>query len=312
MPTSVVSRPPPTKGVYIHFCVYLMSSVKRKSSDLPESGRSLKLRKPDTLASASLAAFKHDHALLLSYDRLHTSPVHWNIFKKIVIFGDSYSSTAQTNWIGHLRKRLSSSSCPTIHNFAGGGDTVEDDLASQLELFMRNSPVACTMEESNQSLFVFWMGINDCGRTDADELDTIVERIFDAMHDLYVKWKARSFLLIDVPPMQRSPGGKDMCIDAERYDTWNFQLLQQAETFAETASKASVFVVSSYRIISEILDHPAGYALMDCIEPEESDDAASDTSDEAAERAIWEDDIHLSEAAHQVFADKLWGIFGKP
>ncbi|KAF8154985.1 SGNH hydrolase-type esterase domain-containing protein [Crassisporium funariophilum] len=233
-------------------------------------------------------------------------------FRKIVIFGDSYSSNTETNWIGHLRKRMPSGSCPTAHNFARGGDTVEDDLASQLELFLRNFPIARSMEESNQALFVFWMGINDCGRTDADELETIVERIFDAMHDLYVKWKARSFLLINVPPIQRSPGGKEMCIDAERYDTWNFELLQQAETFAKTASKASVFVVSSNSIISEILDQPATYGLSDCIEQEDPDDAVSDDSDDAAEGAIWEDNIHLSEAAHQVFADRLWGIFGRP
>jgi len=48
-------------------------------------------------------------------------------------------------------------------------------------------------------------------RTDADELEPIVEQIFEAMHDLYIKWKARSFLLIDVPPMHRSPGGIDDC-----------------------------------------------------------------------------------------------------
>jgi hypothetical protein len=46
-----------------------------------------------------------------------------------------------------------------------------------------------------------------CSGTAADELEPIVEKLFDAMHDLYVKWKARSFLLIDVPPMERSPGG---------------------------------------------------------------------------------------------------------
>jgi hypothetical protein len=52
----------------------------------------------------------------------------------------------------------------------------------------------------NRSLVVF-------SRTDADELELIFEQIFDTMHDLYIKWKARSFLLIDVPPIQRSPGG---------------------------------------------------------------------------------------------------------
>jgi hypothetical protein len=52
----------------------------------------------------------------------------------------------------------------------------------------------------NRSLVVF-------SRTDADELEPIVEQNFDAMHVLYIQWKARSLLLIDVPPMQRSPGG---------------------------------------------------------------------------------------------------------
>lgn len=49
-------------------------------------------------------------------------------------------------------------------------------------------------------------------RTDADELEPIVEQIFEAMHSLCIKWKARSFLLIDVPPMYRSPGGIDVVI----------------------------------------------------------------------------------------------------
>lgn len=193
------------------------------------------------------------------------------------------------------------------------------------------------------------MGINDCGyeasssscpldlrlsvilsRTDADELEPIVEQIFDTMHELYVKWKARSFLLIDVPPMHNSPGGrvftfsiryhrrlstrkgKAMGVDDERYTTWNAELLQQAESFATAASKASVFVVSSYSIISDILDDPAKYRLSDHVEQEESDDEHedSDDSDDEADKALWEDDIHLSTAGHRGLADRLWTIFG--
>ena len=51
------------------------------------------------------------------------------------------------------------------------------------------------------------MGINDCGSTDADELEPIVESVFDAVHDLYVKAGARNFVLVDVPPIDRSPQG---------------------------------------------------------------------------------------------------------
>lgn len=55
---------------------------------------------------------------------------------------------------------------------------------------------------------VIFMGINDCGAADsADDLEAIIETIFDALHDLYVKAQARHFVLVDVPPIDRSPQG---------------------------------------------------------------------------------------------------------
>jgi len=147
------------------------------------------------------------------------------------------------------------------------------------------------------------MGINDCGGTDVDDLGAIVELIFDAMHDLYVKWKVRSFMLMDVPPMQRSPGGILMNIDAERYDAWNEQLLEQAETFANSASKASVLVVSAHHIISDILDHPGKFGFSNSSRDEGSEEPFDDDDGEA--RDIWGDEIHLSSAAHRVFASRL-------
>jgi hypothetical protein len=54
---------------------------------------------------------------------------------------------------------------------------------------------------------VIYLGINDCGRTPSDELQSILETLFDAVHDLYVKAKARNFVFINVPPIDRSPGG---------------------------------------------------------------------------------------------------------
>jgi len=185
----------------------------------------------------------------------------------------------------------------------------------QLERLFSWLTTAGTLEGNCNVLFVIWLGINDCGGTVADELEQIVEQIFEAMHDLYTKWKARSFILIDVPPMHRSPIGKAMGIDDERYTTWNAELLRQAKDFATDASKASIFVVSSYAIISDILDDPETYGLSDCIEEEDSNfdnddgDAESDDSDDDSQKAMWVDDIHLSTAGHQALANKLWMIF---
>ena len=106
-----------------------------------------------------------------------------------------------------------------------------------------------------------------------------------------------------------------MDIDDERYTTWNIELLRQAKEFATDASKASIFVVSSYAIISDILDDPEAYGLSDCIEEEdpnsenEDGDEESDDSDDDSQKAMWVDDIHLSIAGHRAFANRLWTIF---
>ena len=52
-----------------------------------------------------------------------------------------------------------------------------------------------------------FFGINDCGSNDNDDLEPIVEGIGDALHDLYAKAGARNFVLVDVPPINRSPQG---------------------------------------------------------------------------------------------------------
>ena len=96
-----------------------------------------------------------------------------------------------------------------------------------------------------------------------------------------------------------------MNIEAERYDTWSEQLLGQAATFAKSASKASVFVVSAHRIISDILDHPEKFGFSNCSGSGEL--GVDDDDDEAQD--VWEDDIHLSSAVHQVFADRLLKVF---
>ncbi|KAF8817286.1 hypothetical protein BYT27DRAFT_7317748 [Phlegmacium glaucopus] len=279
-----------------------MCTGKRKASRSPEKDVRV-AKRTTTLPSSSSSAI--DPALLLLPDRTDAQPPKWDNFRHILVFGDSYSSETETTWIGRLQKRIpSTEGPPCVHNFAKAGDTVENDLSSQMGHLFSKFPTAKSLENSDKALFIFWMGINDCGHTDADELEPIVEQIFDAMHDLYIKWKARSFLLIDIPPMQRAPGGILMNIDAERYDTWNMQLLEQATSFANSASMASVFVVSAHRIISDILDHPEAFGLSNS---SGSGNNLDDDNDEGQD--IWEDYIHLSGAAHQVFADRLLKVF---
>ena len=47
--------------------------------------------------------------------------------------------------------------------------------------------------------------------TSADELEDVLEALFDIVHAFYVKAGARNFLLVDVPHLDRSPGGRFSC-----------------------------------------------------------------------------------------------------
>lgn len=106
-----------------------------------------------------------------------------------------------------------------------------------------------------------------------------------------------------------------MEIDSERYDTWNTELLSHASEFSKSASKASVFLVSAHRIISDILDKPTEFGFSsDSGGSEESfDDDSDDDENEVQERApkIWEDDIHISRTTHRLFAERLLKVFDR-
>ncbi|KAG6847374.1 hypothetical protein H0H93_008565 [Arthromyces matolae] len=255
-----------------------MSATKRKfamehsthSNDFEDSSLSRKVRKLDVTEKNS--------AILLFPGESAASPLDWCEFKDIVILA---------------------------------GDTAEDDLASQLSSVFAQLPPQNLTLEKDKVLFV------RPSRTEEDELNPIVEQIFDALHDLYTKWKARSFLLLDVPPLARFPGGKKIEFDNERCLTWNTELVEQAKAFAESASKASISVVSSHAVISQMLDDPERYGLSDSVEKDvdenvdedDEDDEYKDDSDQEP-KAMWEDELHLSYAGHEKFAERLWHIFG--
>ncbi|EAU88978.2 hypothetical protein CC1G_10674 [Coprinopsis cinerea okayama7 len=227
---------------------------------------------------------KRDPALLYyRQSALCEEPLCIDAVKKIMVLGDSYSANTRDSWVGFLVERIPSASRPSVDNFARPGATAEHDLDTQVKRLFGKTPSASSVD--GESLIVAWFGINDCGTTDdADDLEQIVERIFDALHDLYVKWKGKNFLLIDVPPMHRSPGGVDVGMDDERYIAWNEAFLSQAKEFAETAANASTYVVSAYRIIGDILDNPEAHGLLqDTIESLSEYDSDASEEEEKSE-----------------------------
>ncbi|CCL98375.1 uncharacterized protein FIBRA_00370 [Fibroporia radiculosa] len=225
----------------------------------------------------------------------------------IVVFGDSYSMCTDPEdkgedetWAHHLvRQMMQLPSSVTVRNFAVRGATVEEDLSDQISRYFVNFPRLRPGSSDNAldaagTLYVFYLGINDCGRSSSDELQPIVESMFDAVHKLYVKAGARNFLFIDIPPIDRSPGAIDTaCCDdmQECVDTWNAVLRDQADEFASGSALATVLVFSSHKVLTDVLDNPLEYEFTD--------------DDVNGEGEIWQDELHLASAVHAILAERL-------
>ncbi|KAH9917892.1 uncharacterized protein BXZ73DRAFT_92316 [Epithele typhae] len=206
---------------------------------------------------------------------------HWkgtSSLQNMIIMGDSYSKYEGKTW-------------PCVHNFAFPGATAEDDLTTQIESFFAIYPKKSTpkdeppLDPTKSTYFVF-IGINDCGRTAADDLETPLETIFDALDDLYIKAGARNFLLVDVPPMHRSPQAAASDNEgelAERVQTWNERLRERAQDFASSSSQA---------MLSEVLDDPCEFDL-------------TEDDPETEDGGFWLDDLHITASVHAILSDKL-------
>ncbi|TDL18023.1 hypothetical protein BD410DRAFT_901086 [Rickenella mellea] len=224
----------------------------------------------------------------------------------LVVFGDSSTkSHDSTTWLGHFLRIVNDERSPDnssrliASNYAYPGASVEDDMPDQMEAFCRQSQQPAGQQfDPRATLYVFWLGINDCSRTDVENLDEIVQSLFeDGVDQVYAKAGAQNFLFIDVPPQDRSPGGEYSSIHqsaniAERYEKWNEDLKAYAKDFAEESPQATVFLFSSHAVVTEILD-----------DPDDFDFQEDDVDREGG--AIWIDQLHLSSEVHSILAERL-------
>ena len=80
---------------------------------------------------------------------------------------------------------------------------------------------------------------------------------------------------------------------AARYTTWNELLQRRAEVFIEDSPQASVFLFSTYDVVSRILDEPEDFGFVE------------DDKEEIG--SIWLDNLHLTSEVHRYIAEELKG-----
>ncbi|KAF4610298.1 hypothetical protein D9613_010476 [Agrocybe pediades] len=219
--------------------------------------------------------------------------------------GATYNEPNLPNWVGYLithprfgtlseeQGSYSVESQLLVYDFAIGGGTVSSVRYQYDRLFlpMVESDPELFSPDTVNTLFVTWVGINDCAlkadRTNAHNV------LFSVQEELY-RTGARNFLFIDVPPIHRSPAVPQHAEGkfASVYTGWNSSLNSRIEQFCRDYADASVFLFSAYQLFDDFLTSPDDYNL----DPRDVKRPGG---------SIWIDRLHPTSKVHEIIASKL-------
>ncbi|KAF8599471.1 hypothetical protein BDV93DRAFT_449194 [Ceratobasidium sp. AG-I] len=246
---------------------------------------------------------------------------HWPGFSALqymFIFGDSYStvswapSTApnptpeqpvgvqwpgvtsvgafQPNWVGYMTNGFNTSSL-LAYDYAISGNNITgftSQIQTEFVPTAGQKPDATPWTADN-SLFVSWIGINDMGEN--APIDATIDQIMQQQQNLYALG-ARNFLLINMPPWDRSPMGTPIAGLGPKILTWNAQLAASALAFSVQNTDTSTLVFPSWDTFTGILNDPSHYNISD---------------PNTIGGGVWKDDLHPTSFMHFRLANDLAG-----
>ncbi|KAG9125599.1 hypothetical protein FRC07_006918, partial [Ceratobasidium sp. 392] len=226
------------------------------------------------------------------------SALTWNSTKYFFVFGDSYTASGYNvsaginspnpgwtssngpNWPMYLTSTYNVTNTK-LYNLAYGGATIDaklvtpyqptvQSLVDQVTLWTKYfgpHPSAAPWTSAN-SLFAIWIGINDIGNswwwgnvTQADFHKTLLDRYFTQVDALYKKG-ARSFLFVNVPPLERTPlfnGQGDWSVTTLKasVEDFNTQLATRVQGLKTTYSGLDqISIYDSNKAFNVQLDNP--------------------------------------------------------
>jgi phospholipase/lecithinase/hemolysin len=169
------------------------------------------------------------------------------------------------------------------YNMAYGGATVDSALVTpyaptvismknqvQTEYLPRyGSHPADTPWKSADSLFAFFIGINDVGNSwwlnNATLYDAIFTEYTGLLGQVY-KTGARNFLFLSVPPVQLAPltlskndSGYSVENEGKVILDWNKRLTSMTTAFKKKHGDANLFVHDTYKVFSDVIKNPKSY-----------------------------------------------------
>jgi len=231
------------------------------------------------------------------------SGLKWNATQFLFTFGDSYTtdgfnisagvnspvpgftSSNGPNWVEFLGGTYNVTNTK-VFNLASGGATIDAklvtpfeptvlsivDQVTQFNHILAPKPAGAKWSGSN-SLFAFWIGINDVGNsyswtniTQSGFHRTLMTRLFGQVDSLYESG-ARNFLFLTVPPTNRAPlligaGAQAVSSITQALADYNSQLAQNVKQFQATHLGSTAQVFDSRPIFNTLLDNAATFGFV--------------------------------------------------
>ncbi|KAK2758073.1 hypothetical protein FQN54_004480 [Arachnomyces sp. PD_36] len=189
-----------------------------------------------------------------------------------------WTSSNGPNWVGFLTTTFNHSTILN-YNLAYGGATVDADLVAPYTPTVRSLKDQVTDEflpaygtgesdwTSKDSLFAFFIGINDVGGSYWDRNETLYDEIFSVysglVDDLY-ETGARNFLFLNVPPVDRAPltteqGEEAMALEDAAIKDWNKRVVQMAGNLRTNYTGTYVAEFDYHKLFGAVMDDPSAY-----------------------------------------------------
>ncbi|KAF2733422.1 hypothetical protein EJ04DRAFT_495218 [Polyplosphaeria fusca] len=231
----------------------------------------------------------------------------WKSTEYLFVFGDSYTQTGFNitgtqpspsnpmgnppypgwtssngpNWVDFLTFTYNESLIQT-YNLAYGGATVDSALVAPYKptvLSMKNqiedqflptygAHSASTPWTSKNSLFAFWIGINDVGNSWWLKNSTLIDAIFaeysSLLDQLYLTG-ARNYLFLTVPPVNLAPltlqnGNYSIENEGLAIEDWNGRVKKMSEEFGARHNESTTFVHDTWSVFSKALKDPKAFS----------------------------------------------------
>ncbi|KAL9581007.1 MAG: hypothetical protein Q9203_006076 [Teloschistes exilis] len=243
-----------------------------------------------------------------------------------------HTFTNGPNWIEFLTFKYNHSQIDT-YNMAVSGSTVNDtavggtstaDLVHQISdrfvpNYVHKNSVGWT---SSNSLFSLFFGINDVNRSwnkrDLKINDAVFASYLNLLNQLY-RYGARSFLLQNVPPIDRGPymSKPDAQIEGPDINDFNWRMELLFKSFTSAHDDVSVLLFNTNMLFSEAIDNPKIWpqtALYKsttgaCKAYESSDVPAMDYYDPSCQYRVneylWLNGLHPTYPIHEALAAQV-------